>query len=216
MSGVTRVILIDDHALFRDSLAAALSQEPDFTVAGAFASPDEAIEVIRQQNVDLVLLDINLGAEQGGSFLVRARAIGYKGKILAVTAGVSEREAAWLLRRGCSGIFLKNDPVGFLFDRMRHVMSTATPPMDSVSVRAIVAELENQPQAASTRLTTRERQVLRLVCKGLANKEIASDLAVTEHTVKAFVRQLFQKIGVRSRAQLVCVAIEEYWEELDG
>lgn len=212
---MTRVIIIDDHALFRDTLAASLSQEPDFEVAGSFAATNEAIDLIQHQPVHLVLLDINLGAEQGSSFLVRAPAIGYKGKILAVTAGVSEREAAWLLRRGCAGIFLKNDPLSVLFDRMRQVMSSDSPPMDSISLRAIVSELENQPQATSKRLTSREREVLRLVCKGHANKEIAHELDVTEYTVKALVRQLFAKIGVRSRSQLVCAAIERYWEELE-
>src|SRR5690242_10746017 len=119
----TRIVIIDDHALFREVLAKALSMQPDFEVAGEFASSDEAVERIKKEPVDLVLLDINLGIEQGNSFVVRAQAAGYTGKVLVVTAGVSDREAAWLLHRGCSGIFLKNDPPDVLFERIREVMS---------------------------------------------------------------------------------------------
>src|SRR5579864_8246765 len=140
MNPPTRIVVIDDHTLFRDTLTAALRQEPDFVVAGECSAIDDAVDLIRTNPIDLVLLDINLGTEQGGSFLVRAQAAGYSGKILVVTAGLSEREAAWLLRRGCVGIFLKSEPLRVLFDRIRNVMSGGSPPMDPVSVRAIVAE----------------------------------------------------------------------------
>ena len=210
----TRIIIIDDHALFREVLAKALSMQPDFEVAGEFASSDEAVERIKKEPVDLVLLDINLGIEQGNSFVVRAQAAGYTGKVLVVTAGVSDREAAWLLHRGCSGIFLKNDPPDVLFERIREVMSGSSK-MDLISLRAVLSQAESRDLGLRKRLTPRECEVLRLVCEGLANKEIAQRLAVTENTVKGILQQLFAKAEVRSRAQLVRVAIERYWDQVE-
>jgi two-component system nitrate/nitrite response regulator NarL len=210
----TRIIIIDDHALFREVLAKALAMQPDFEMAGEFASSDEAVELIKKERVDLVLLDINLGAEQGNSFLIRAQTAGFAGKVLVVTAGVSDREAAWLANRGCSGIFLKNDPPDVLFQRIREVMSGVSR-MDPVSVRAVLSQVEGRDLALRKRLTQREREVLRLVCEGLSNKEIGQRLGVTENTVKGTLQQLFAKAEVRSRAQLVRVAIERYWDQVE-
>jgi len=210
----TRIFIIDDHALFREMLAKSLAMQPDFEVAGEVASADEAVELIKKVSADLVLLDINLGAEQGNSFLVRAQASGYTGKVLVVTAGVSEREAAWLLHRGCCGIFLKNDPPDVLFQRIREVMSGSSK-LDPVSVRAVLSQTEGRDLVLRKRLTQRECDVLRLVCEGLTNKEIAQQIGVTENTIKGTLQQLFAKAEVRSRAQLVRVAIERYWDQLD-
>lgn len=208
-----RIVLIEEQDLFREALARTLALEPDFRVAGGFASVQEGVEFIKQQPVDLVLLDIALGPEQGGTFLGRARAIGYKGKVLVVTAGVSHREAAWLLGRGCSGIFLKTGGSQNLFQRIREVMS-GDPKLDSISVQAILAQVDQREPAVRKTLTARECEVLRYVCQGLANKEIAEHLKISENTVKSFLQQLFAKAGVRTRSQLVRVGIERYWDEL--
>jgi two-component system nitrate/nitrite response regulator NarL len=209
-----RIVVVDDHALFREMLTTSLALQPDFVIAGEFASVEEAMELIRKESVDLVLLDINLGVEQGSSFLPRAQASGFRGKVLVVTAGVSNREAAWLLHRGCSGIFLKNDPPAVLFQRIRDVMSGSSK-MDPVSIRSVLSEIESQDRAIRKRLTPRESEVLRYVCEGLSNKEIAQRLEGSENTVKGLLQQLFAKAGVRSRAQLVRVAIECYWDQVE-
>lgn len=210
-----RMVIIEDHALVREILAKALAAQTDFEVVGAFPTTDEALQLVKEDPVDLVLLDINLGSEQGNSFLARARACGFNGKVLVVTAGVSEREAAWLLHRGYSGIFLKNDPPEVLFERIRDVISR--PPETSVAApQAAVSHVESRDPILRARLTEREREVLRFVCEGLSNKEIAQRMGITENTVKGFLRQLFDKAAVRSRAQLVRVAIERYWDQLES
>lgn len=208
-----RIVLIDDHGLFREALARTLAAQPGFSVAGNVGCVEDAVEVIRRRPVDLVLLDINLGIEQGGSFLARARTAGYTGKVLVVTAGVGDREAAWLLNRGCSGIFLKTDPPAKLFDQIRSIMSDDRQ-LDRVSVKAVLAQVESTDQTWRKPLTLRQCEVLRFVCEGLANKEIASRLGISENSVKSFLQQLFNKAGVRTRAQLVCVAIERYWDQV--
>src|SRR5205814_8987565 len=95
--------------------------------------------------VHIVLLDINLGSEQGGSFLYRARGMGFRGKVLVVTAGVSNREAAWLLKRGCSGIFLKREPLSSLVEKIRETVR-GTAQMDAPSLRAILSQIKPMDQ----------------------------------------------------------------------
>lgn len=213
-SGPIRIALLEDHLLLREVLARSLATEPGFTVAGQCATVEDALELVSRIIIDLVLLDINLGAEQGGSFVTRARAGGFQGKVLVVTAGISNREAVWLLKRGCAGIFLKQEPLSALVQRIRDVMSGVASPVFGEIPRAVAqAGPRDLPHR---RLTQRERQVLRAVCEGLASKEIAERLGVSENTVKSFLQQLFEKTGVRTRAQLVAAAIEQYWDQLDG
>ena len=208
------LLLIDDHALFREALADALATQPDFGIAGQCADVEGALGLIRQQLVDVVLLDINLGTEQGNCFLNRARSLGFTGIVLVVTAGISERQAQWFLRSGCSGIFLKAEPMTLLFDRIRGIMRDR-----ANSQPASACDAAPEPQAPAdplnSVLTPRESDVLRCICRGLSNKEIASDLNISENTVKVHIQQLFMKAGVRSRAQLVGAAIEFYWDEVD-
>jgi two-component system, NarL family, nitrate/nitrite response regulator NarL len=207
------IVLVEDHTLLREVLARSLAAEPDFTIVGQCAGVEKALELIGHTRVDIVLLDINLGSEQGGAFLTRARVLGFRGKVLAVTAGVGNREAAWLLKRGCTGIFLKHEPHSALVERIRETVR-GTAKMDPVSARALLSQTQ-RPDHFHKPLTARECEVLRAVCEGLANKEIAERMTVSENTVKSFLQQLFEKAGVRTRAQLVAAAIERYWDQLD-
>lgn len=209
-----RILLVDDHSLLRDALSRILAAEPDFAVAGGCASVEEALRIVASSDVDIVLLDINLETEQGGAFLNRAAAAGYRGKVLVVTAGVGERQAAWLLHSGCSGIFLKDAPFSSLITQIRAIMK-GDAVLDPVSVRAMVSLVESTTQRPNEPLSPRENRVLKYVCEGLANKEIAHQMGISENTVKSFVHQLFAKTGARSRAQLVAAAIEHYWDQLD-
>ena len=211
---IIRILLVDDHSLLRQALSRVLAAELDFAVAGECASVDEALRIVTATHVDIVLLDINLETEQGGTFLNRAAVEGYHGKVLVVTAGVGEREAAWLLHRGCSGIFLKDAPVSTLIEQIRAVVN-GTAVLDPTSVKAMVSLAQSNAHPPDTPLSAREREVLCHVCGGLANKEIAHLMGISENTVKSFMHQLFAKTGVRSRAQLVASAIEHYWDQLD-
>ena len=213
MSGVTRILLIDDHSLFREAIARLLGAEPDFEVAGECATVEEGLSHLRSQNADVVLLDINLGLQQGGAFLNLAWEQGFKGKVLVVTAGVSKIEAARLMERGCSGIILKHERPQLLVERIRQVaqetddQAPAAPPD--------LAQFDQFGQADTRPFTPRERQILRGVFSGKSNKEIAHDMNISESLVKAVLQQLFAKTGVRTRSQLVRTAIERHWKELE-
>jgi two-component system, NarL family, nitrate/nitrite response regulator NarL len=215
----TRILLIDDHALFREAIARLLAAQTDIEVIGEGATVGEGLAIVKTTPVDIVLLDINLGFEQGGAFLNLARAEGFSGKVLVVTAGVSKLEAGRLLQRGCAGIFLKHERPQLLIEKIREVMQRSSElerENASIVLKELnIGEFNNGEPEGQRPFTPRERQVLCGVFSGRTNKEIAHKLGVSESLVKAFVQQLFRKAGVRSRAQLVRAAVERYWKELE-
>jgi len=210
-----RILLVDDHALFRESVARFLDGEPGFEVAGGCGTIEEARELLRQKEVDLVLLDFDLGQRDGLDFMQAAEHLSFKGKVLLVTAGVSEAAAASLIRQGIAGIFPKHNSPELLVQAIREVLSGRAwfePGQLQKIMGSVVAKEEGAKP--SSRLTERERQVMSYVFEGLANKEIADRLQVSESSVKATMQQLFQKTGARTRGQLVRVALERYKDEL--
>ena len=120
-----RALLVDDHSLFRESVARVLAMEPDLEVEHC-ASILEALNLMAQRTFDLVLLDHDLGGERASQFLPAARQAGYEGRVLVVTAWVSETEARRLMRQGVSGIFLKEAPLRDLSTSIRTVMAAGT------------------------------------------------------------------------------------------
>ena len=117
-----RLLLVDDHALFREGLARLLASEPDFELAVPCSSGEEALRVLESREIDLILLDYDLGAETGSRFLVLAAQRGLKGRVLVVTAGLGDSEVAEMLRLGVTGIFLKHNPPSLLAKAIRKVM----------------------------------------------------------------------------------------------
>src|SRR2546423_887998 len=105
-----RILLVDDHSLFRESLSRLLESEPKFRVVGSCASANEALTVLHREKADIVLLDYDLGEEQGELFLNGAKAAGFTGRVLMVTAGMSDADTLRALESGVSGIFLKHSP----------------------------------------------------------------------------------------------------------
>lgn len=210
-----RILLIDDHSLFRESLSRLLEAEPDFRIAATCATVREALEVLdRGEPVDIVLLDYDLGDEQGSTFLEEARRRQFEGRILMVTAGMDDAGTLRAFQAGASGLFLKHSPPAQLIEAIHKVMSGEMW-LDSRAVRSLVAGANDKndksdSQQVAQALTARERSVLKAVFEGLTNKEIAANLQISESSVKAVLQQLFDKTGVRTRSQLVRIAIEQH------
>src|SRR5277367_5350739 len=118
-----RILLIDDHVLFRESLARLLQSEQGFTVVGHCGSGAEAMQVLRSRTVDVVLLDLDLGPEKGADVLDDIRALPFEGKVLLVTAGVDERDVPGLIRKGIAGILKKHNSPAFLVQGIRDAMA---------------------------------------------------------------------------------------------
>ena len=210
--GRIRVLLIDDHALFRESVARVLGEEPDVEIDHC-ASIREALVLLGQQRYDVVLLDHDLGSERASQFLPAARQIGFEGRVLVVTAWVSDTEARRLLRQGVAGIFLKKSALSDLTNGIRSV-ATGGSWLDPTFARIAETNGETGAPPAPQVFTERQRRVLHFVLEGLSNKEIAWHLQISESYVKAILQGLFQKTGVRTRGQLVRVAFEQYEDQL--
>jgi DNA-binding NarL/FixJ family response regulator len=202
-----RLLLVDDHPLFREGLARLLASAPDFEVVGQCGASTEALEVLSRSAVDVVLLDFDLGDEKGNYFMASARQSGYTGRILMVTAGMNAKEAAAALKLGASGILLKHSSPGALANAIRLVAQGELWVDRKVIQQMADALQDNQPSLRRT-FTQREEQVLQGIFEGLINKEIAAKIGVSEDSVKATLKQLFLKTGARTRSQLVLVALE--------
>jgi len=203
---------VDDHAAFGESVARALNAEPDLEASycGTIA---EALEILQQRTIDVVLLDHDLGNERASQFLPAARQIGFTGRVLIVTAWVSDTEARRLLRQGVAGIFVKQSPLNALAESIR-VIQAGGAWLDR-RYRNLAGEgSAEDPADAGPHFNERQRKVLRFVLEGLSNKEIATHLQISESYVKAILQSLFEKTGVRTRGQLVRVALEHYADQL--
>jgi two-component system nitrate/nitrite response regulator NarL len=221
-SAKVRLLLVDDHGLFREGLSRLLADESGLELVAQCSSVASVEEVCRAihapwqpSRIDLMLLDFDLGEQTGFDALEAARSLGFAGRVLLVTAGMGPAETLRAFDEGVSGIFLKHSPPSELLQAIRQVVAGAPWPdrgsVDRLLAVARAAEAPRQGRLAQP-LTPRERAVLRGVFEGRANKEIAAELQVSEGSVKSVLQQLFAKTGVRSRAQLVRIALENRYE----
>lgn len=203
-----RLLVLDDHILFREGLSRLLASEPDFEMAGNCGTQAEALQVLANADVDLVLLDFDLGEDHGSQFISAARQAGYQGKFLMITAGMTATETSIALQLGASGVFLKHNSPGTLAKAIR-LVAAGEMWLDPKVIQSM-ADGVHQREDLNFRalLTDREQRVLRGIFEGLTNKEIAGQLGVSEGAVKATLQQLFQKTHVRTRSQLVRIALE--------
>ena len=208
------ILLLDDHALFRESVSRLLSVEPGFEVVAHCGTVEEAVQVVRRRVVDLVLLDFDLGEGDGREFLRQAKEHGFDGKILVVTAGVDAGAMSELIRSGIFGVFRKHDSATLLAQGIRDVMAGKVWLDREQLQTALTTEGANPLTGGSRPFTERERQVVSFVFDGLANKEIAARIGVSEGSVKSTLQQLFSKTGVRTRSQLVRIVLEQYRDQI--
>jgi two-component system, NarL family, nitrate/nitrite response regulator NarL len=211
MTERTRILLIDDHTLFRESLARLLEREVEFDVVARCASVDEGVQILAATIVDVVLLDYDLGDEVGTDLLARLSSSGSNARVIMVTAGMRASATLNAANAGVAGLVLKHSDPRHLIEAIRRVASGGTW-WDTGILRTAAAD-EGAATSSPVRvraITDRQRQVLRSILDGLTNKEIAARMQASETSVKATIQELFHKAGVRTRSQLVRVAIERY------
>jgi two-component system, NarL family, nitrate/nitrite response regulator NarL len=211
MAEKIRLLLLDDHTLFRAMLKRLLDTETDFEVVAECSSTTEALEALTRNPVDLALVDYDLGKrETGFDFIRRARGAGYSSRIFLLTAGMTDADYVRALGLGVCGLFLKNSSPELLTEAIRRVMAGETF-LDQRCIRALVDAVDHPAGPPPVNeLSEREREVLKGVFSGARNKEIASELNISEASVKSALKQLFLKTGAHNRSQLVRVALEEY------
>ena len=210
-----RLVLLDDQALFRASLASLLALQPGLEVVAECGNSAEAIEILNASPVDVVLLDF-VHAMEGHAgedgFISAARRNGYQGRFLIVAGAADARNSALAIKLGASGIFLKSEAPDRLVQAIKLVADGAVW-FDQRTIQLLADQSigplsqADEPKSANL-LSDRERKVLLGILGGLTNKKIGNNLGLSEGAVKTAVQQLFHKTGVRTRSQLVRAALE--------
>lgn len=208
-----RIALVDDQALIRRAFSLMLSVEPDVELVGEAGDGAAALEVVREQRPDIVLMDIEMPRLNG---LEATRAIRDDGDTQVIILTTFDRDDYLFeaLRAGAAGFLLKNCEPELLLEAIRTVADGGALLAPEVTRRVIEQAVQGPSQTASAphpalaRLTHRERDVLVAMSQGLSNSEIAEDLFVSEATVKTHVSSLLAKLDVRDRVQAVIFAFE--------
>jgi DNA-binding NarL/FixJ family response regulator len=206
------LLLLDDHDMFREGLARTIEREPDLKVVAQCGTAAEALAALNR-NVNMVLLDVDLGNERALGFVEEARKACFEGQILVVTAGISGQEAVRLLQAGVSGILHKRHSGQILCESIRK-LAAGEACLESKYLTSLIRSVDRSRAPANPSLSERDRALLRYLLEGLTNREIGSRLEISEGAVKASLRLLFEKVNVRSRTQLVKIALEQFQDQL--
>lgn len=207
-----RILILGDHAMFREALACLLGKEPGMRVVGQSGSAFEALQLAIGR-VNLVLLDVDSGPPRAIDFVAHARQHGYTGRILAVTAGINDRDAVELIQAGVGGIIHKSRSMAVLSGAIRQV-AAGEPWLESSYLGSLFRTVDRTRESKGPNLTRRDRTVMRSLLEGLTNRQIAERLEISEGAVKASLRHVCGKLGVRTRSQLVKVTLEQFKDQL--
>lgn len=208
----TRILLADDHTIFRDGLRRLLESEPEFQVIGEAADGAEAIVKTRELEPDILLLDLAMPRIPGIEALRELTRGGTAAKIILLTAAIEKNQIVEALQIGARGIVMKEAATQLLFKSIRAVMSGQfwvgrESVGDMVQYLREKTETQAPAQGRSYGLTRREMEIVAAIVAGLTNKEIAKKFTLSEDTVKHHLTNIFNKVGVSSRLELALFAI---------
>jgi DNA-binding NarL/FixJ family response regulator len=202
-----RVVIIDSQSLFRSSLGRFLAST-GFDVLAECATSGEALDFMRRSAADVILLDYDLA--DPGDMISLAREAGYQGRFLIIAGAVDARKSALAIKMGASGIFLKSEPPDRLVQAI-HLVAEGRVWIDQQVIQLLAGEIVDGGRSREFirhPLDDRERKVLRGILSGYSNRTIAVSMGVSESSVKNIVQRLFHKGGVKTRGQLVRMALE--------
>lgn len=209
MSESTRVLIIDDHPLFRRGVSQLLGLEPGFSIVGEAASGQEGIALAKELEPDLILLDLNMKGMNGIETLRAMRDADIDARIIILTVSNAPEDLIAAIRAGSDGYILKdNDPADML-----HLICDAMQGQTAISpeLTSLLASALRQESVVETRshasLTERETAILKCLAVGKSNKLIARELDIMESTVKVHIRNLLKKLKFRSRVEAAVWAV---------
>jgi len=210
-----RVMVADDHALFRRGLQMVLEAEPDIDLVGEASDGVEAVERSQELMPDVILMDVRMPKRSGIEAASQIKDLLPHVKILMLTISDEEADLYDAIKAGASGYLLKEMPIEEVADAIRSVwagQSRISPSMASKLLNEFAAMSKatgDRSQIPAPRLTDREMEVLRLVAKGMNNRDIAKDLYISENTVKNHIRNILEKLHLHSRMEAVVYAVRE-------
>ncbi len=212
-----RVLIVDDHALFRRGLEMVLAEEGDIELVGEASDGAEAVEKAGEALPDVVLMDIRMPKSSGIEACRAMKEVVPSAKIVMLTISDEEEDLFEAIRAGASGYLLKDIPYDEVAEVVRAVhggQSLINPSMAAKLLTEFAALAkrdgeERAQQVPAPRLTEREMEVLRLVARGMNNRDIAKELFISENTVKNHVRNILEKLQIHSRMEAVMIAVRE-------
>lgn len=210
-----RVLIVDDHALFRRGLQMVLEGEADIDVVGEAGDGHEAIAQAEKTTPDVVLMDVRMPKRSGIEATRAIKEVLPSVKILMLTISDEEADLYEAIKAGASGYLLKEISIDEVANAVRSVQagqSLISPSMASkllTEFAAMVKRRDERNQVPGPRLTERELEVLKLVAKGMNNRDIGSELFISENTVKNHVRNILEKLHLHSRMEAVVYAVRE-------
>ncbi len=219
---IIRVLIADDQALFRRGLYVVLGTEDKIEVVAEAENGEEAIARTEELAPDVVLMDVRMPRVNGIDAARRIREISPSTKILMLTVSDEEDDLYEAIKAGANGYLLKEISVEEVAEAIRAVaqgQSLISPSMASKLLNefnALAKRAEERNQYPAPTLTSRELEVLRLVARGMSNREIADDLFISENTVKNHVRNILEKLHLHSRMEAVIYAVRTRLLDLKG
>lgn len=219
--GVIRVVIADDHAMYRQGMAVVVELDGLARVVGQASNGDEAVEVCTRLHPDVVLMDVRMPGVGGIEACRRLHAALPGTRILMLTMSDDEGDLFEAIKAGASGYLLKDLPGEEVADAIRraHDGQAIIPPGMAATLLQEFTRLSQEaaPEVAeSARLTDREVEVLRLVARGRVNREIADELGIAENTVKNHVRNILEKLHLHSRVEAAVYAHRQRLMPTDG
>jgi DNA-binding NarL/FixJ family response regulator len=215
---VNRVLLVDDHATFREPLAFMLNREPEFEVVAQAGTLAEARRML--DGIDLAVVDLNLPDGDGSDVIGELRAANPQGMVLVLTASAEREAYARAVEAGAAGVLNKSASIYEVIDAARRLAAgEAVLSADEIAELLRLAgrrrEQDREAQRAIEQLTPREHEVLLLLAQGMSDKEIAERLYVGSGTVRTHVVRIFGKLGVHSRLQALVFAARHGLVDID-
>lgn len=205
-----RVVVVDDHPVVRDGLRGMLAGQGDFAVVGEAGDGQEALAVIARTRPEVVLMDLRMPRLDGVGAITRIRAEHPGTQVVVLTTYDADRDILRALEAGATGVLLKDAPREELFRAVR-AAARGEPVLATVVTAQLLTGLRRPPAEAPSE---REVEVLALVARGLTNRAIGRQLAISEATVKTHLVHLFTKLGVSDRTSAVTAALDRGLIEL--
>ncbi len=210
-----RVLVVDDHALFRRGLQMVLEQEPDIEVVAEAGDGAEAVVKAAEETPDIVLMDVRMPRRGGIDACTAIHETVPSAKIIMLTISDEEGDLYDAIKAGAMGYLLKEISIEEVAAAIRAVhggQSLISPSMASkllTEFASMIKKTDDRQQVPTPRLTDREMEVLKLVAKGMNNRDIAKQLFISENTVKNHIRNILEKLQLHSRMEAVVYAVRE-------
>jgi DNA-binding NarL/FixJ family response regulator len=205
-----RVLLADDHAIFRDGLRKLLENEDDITIVGEASNGNQAIQMLSKLKPDILLLDLRMPDKDGLAVLEEVNFDSMPTRVIVLTATEDDREVVRAIRMGARGIVLKDSATELLLKSIRTVHAGEIwldKKKTSDVIEAFKKSAEAGPRREKPLLSDREKEIVQLVAQGFRNREIGEKLFISEQTVKNHLHNIFDKLGVSDRLELALYAI---------